>query len=125
MFNFLKSNRNAAPSVITAEPPAAAAAAAHNAYTPGALAPPAPPKPPALPPFGEKVGNLIRFGDTWLDLSELSVVEFNPPDGCGAEIMFRHNSTEWHLSDLDGRALRAYLESFDAIRKSVDESDAG
>jgi hypothetical protein len=124
MFEFLKSKQNAASSVITADPSASAVAAGYNAYTPGAFAPAAPLKPPKqLPPFGEKVGNLIRFGGTWLNLNEVSVIEFDPPDGCGAEVRFNHASKVWHIPNADGRALRAYLEGFDAVRKSVDESE--
>lgn len=72
------------------------------------------------PPFGERIGQLTRFGKTWLDLNEISVIEFQPPDGCGCELMFKNNDTDWHVSDEDALAIQTYLETCDSIRKQVD-----
>jgi hypothetical protein len=32
-------------------------------------------------PFGAQVGKLTRFGNTWIDIDEISIIEFDPPDG--------------------------------------------
>lgn len=72
------------------------------------------------PPFGERIGELTRFGKTWLNLAEVSVIEFEPPDGCGCEVMFKNNDSQWHVRDEDALAIKTYLENFDSIRKQID-----
>lgn len=72
------------------------------------------------PPFGARVGNLTRFGTTWIDLDQVVAIDFEPSDGCGAECCFKNQSDDWHMSAADGLALQTYLESFDQIANQVD-----
>lgn len=69
----------------------------------------------ACPPFGDRIGELTRFGKTWINLNEVSVIEFQPPDGCGCEVMFKNNKTEWHISEEDALAIKTYLENLAAL----------
>jgi hypothetical protein len=71
-------------------------------------------------PYGAKVGKLIQFGKTWLDLSQLSVLEFDPPDGCGAECRFKDSGKSWHIPYKDAQVLHKYLEEFATVEKAVD-----
>jgi hypothetical protein len=75
-----------------------------------------------ISPFGAQAHGLTRFGNTWINLSELSVLEFNPPDGCGAECYFKGQSGDWHFSDEDAAAMRQYLEGFESAQKAVDDA---
>ena len=73
--------------------------------------------------YGAKAGHLTQVGGSWVDIANLDVVEFDPPDGCGAEVMFKGNTkTIWHLSDADAQALRSYLEGMAKSGASVDEA---
>jgi len=73
-------------------------------------------------PFGARVGNLTRFGNVWLDLGQVSSIDFDPADGCGSEIGFKSTDEVLHICHEDSAALRSYLESFDSIRQQVDAS---
>jgi hypothetical protein len=73
--------------------------------------------------YGAKAGHLTQVGGSWVDIANLDVVEFDPPDGCGAEVMFKGNTkTIWHLSEADAQALRSYLEGMAKSGASVDEA---
>lgn len=80
-------------------------------------APPTPEPPPrdtdvVIPPFGHRCGNLTRFGSMWINLDDVSVIEFNPADGCGAEFQTKGASDNlWHMDDQDAAALRIYLDA--------------
>jgi hypothetical protein len=81
-------------------------------------------KPPVeIPVYGDQAAGLTQFGTTWLCLDDIQVVEFGPPDGCGAEIQFRGTSgeNEWHMPVADGLALRAYLEGMNQAKEAVDK----
>src|SRR5882762_5882402 len=73
------------------------------------------PKTVAIPPFGAQAHGLIRFGKSWLNLSEMVALEFDPPDGCGAECIFKGKKGSWHIPEEDAAALRSYLEGFENI----------
>jgi len=70
-------------------------------------------------PFGARVGNLTRFGNVWLDLGQVSSIDFDPADGCGSEIGFKSTDEVLNICHEDSAALRSYLESFDSIRQQV------
>lgn len=80
------------------------------------------PKPIEIPPFGTQAHGLIRFGKSWLNLSEMVALEFDPPDGCGAECIFKGKKGAWHIPEEDAAALRSYLEGFESAQKAVDEA---
>jgi hypothetical protein len=77
---------------------------------------------PVSRPYGQRVGNLTRFGETWLNLEEISAIEFGPEDGCGCEIGFRNQEECWHVPLEDADCLRLYLTGFESIERRVDES---
>ena len=74
------------------------------------------------PPFGAQVAGLTQFGKTWINLNEVSVIEFDPPDGCGAECRFKEAKGVWHITDSDALAMRTYLEAFEQLKGQVDEA---
>lgn len=76
--------------------------------------------PPTLRPHGQRVGNLTRFGETWINLNSIEALEFGPEDGCGCEIAFKETDESFHVTLEDAAALRAYLTGFESIQLSVD-----
>jgi hypothetical protein len=79
-------------------------------------------------PYGQRVGNLTRFGETWLNLDEILAIDFEPEDGCGCEIMMRGDGLDgldncWHVCSEDAKCLRLYLTDFEAIAKRVDADE--
>ncbi len=76
---------------------------------------------PKMRPYGQRVGNLTRFGETWFDLDQIVAVEFNPEDGCGAEVAMRGDEC-WHVPIEDAECLRAYLTGFESLQQRVDEA---
>ncbi len=75
---------------------------------------------PNTRPFGQRVGNLTRFGETWINVEVIESVTFQPADGCGCEVD-THNST-LHLSVEDAHCLRLYLTQLESIARQVDEA---
>lgn len=71
-------------------------------------------------PFGAKVGNLVQFGDAWVDMAEVVGIDLDPHDGCGAEIELRNGST-MHISKGSTDALQSYLTGMVSASKAVDE----
>lgn len=78
---------------------------------------------PKSRPYGQRVGNLTRFGETWLNLDAVTAIDFTPEDGCGCEVQLAGDESVWHLSEEDAHCLRAYLTGFEAIQKQVDALD--
>lgn len=62
-----------------------------------------------VPAFGAKLGNLTQFGDVWMDLSNVDAINFDPQDGCGAEVDLRSGNCV-HFNDESGAALSAYMQ---------------
>jgi hypothetical protein len=56
------------------------------------------------------MGQLTRFGTVWLDIAKITSVQFDPPDGCGAEIAMEGDHEPLHLSDEDAAALGRFIE---------------
>jgi hypothetical protein len=75
-----------------------------------------------VPPYGFQAHGLTRFGNSWLNLDEVSVIEFDPPDGCGAECLFKGGGDEWHIPDADAAAIREYLNGLEAAGRTVDSA---
>jgi hypothetical protein len=73
---------------------------------------------PTMRPYGQRVGKLTRFGETWLDLDQVQAIDFIPDDGCGCEIRFQ-DADIWHLSNEDAQCLRVYLTGFESIERQV------
>ena len=64
-----------------------------------------------IPSFGNQLGRLTQFGCIWLDVDKLDVVDFDPSDGCGAEIAISGSDSNWHLCDEDAAALLCHMQS--------------
>lgn len=58
--------------------------------------------------YGEQAFGMTRFGNVWLTMSEVVATDFDPVDGCGAEVMYR-NGKKWHLNNDDAAALQKYM----------------
>jgi hypothetical protein len=69
---------------------------------------------PEFAPYGETALGLTRFGDRWIKLSNLESVDFEPADGCGAEV-FLTCDTVMHLNTAEANALKRYLNEEAAI----------
>lgn len=79
---------------------------------------------PTMRPYGQRVGNLTRFGEVWLNMDEITIVDFEPADGCACEISLRGHGGEvaFHFNSEDAECLKAYLTGFESIQKQVDEA---
>ena len=57
-------------------------------------------------------GNLLKFGKMLVNPADVSVIDFEPADGCGSEIWFRGDSEHvLYVSDESAVALAFVLES--------------
>jgi len=69
-----------------------------------------------VPEYGAQAHGLTKFGKTWIRLDEVQVIEFDPSDGCGAEVLFRGDEDEWHITNEDAAAIKEYLEGIGKVR---------
>lgn len=58
--------------------------------------------------YGARWGQLTQFGSKWIDLSAIEAIDFEPVDGCGAEVSFGKSRT-LHLCDADAAVLGRFL----------------
>lgn len=76
---------------------------------------------PSLRPFGAQANGLTRFGNTWVNLSQIDGVNFDPPDGCSIEIDLRSGNCI-HLGAEDAQCFQSYLEGLDSVQRTVDNA---
>jgi hypothetical protein len=75
-----------------------------------------------IPEFGAQAHGLVQCGESWINFNDVSVIEFDPEDGCGSECRFRGSDEEWHFSDEDAAAMKAYLKGMASAGRSIEES---
>ena len=53
---------------------------------------------------------LYKFGNTWISLETIEVIEFNIDDDNAAEVKFKGSKTTWNITEEDATLIEAYLE---------------
>lgn len=76
-----------------------------------------------IAPYGEQALGLTRFGDVWINLSLIEGVDFNPQDGCAAEVIAAGHV--YHLYEEDANALEKFLMETAKGRTTPSEAHIG
>ncbi len=62
-----------------------------------------------IPPYGDKIGRLTRFGGTWLALDDIQALEWDEDDEEFTMRFVGMGEDSWSVSGDDARALQEFL----------------
>lgn len=75
--------------------------------------------PPQPRTYGQRAGNLMQFGETWIDMSRVVAIEFNPVEGC-CKIQFHGAVQLWRVPMEDAECIKGFLGNISELRETED-----